>query len=66
MPSMEAEAPYPAHLRERDEPAGIPPSNTAMLNGFNFLFDAKCKLGSWESYLDMRASGGTECRLSSR
>ena len=25
-----------------------------MLNGFNLLFDAKCKLGSWGSYLDMR------------
>jgi type II restriction enzyme len=35
-------------------PTLIPPSNTAMLNGFNLLFDAKCKLGSWESYLDMR------------
>lgn len=36
------------------QPTLIPPSNTAMLNGFNLLFDAKCKLGSWESYLDMR------------
>ncbi len=35
-------------------PTLIPPSNTAMLNGFNLLFDAKCKLGSWASYLDMR------------
>ena len=35
-------------------PTLIPPSNTAMLNGFNLLFAAKCKLGSWTSYLDMR------------
>ena len=35
-------------------PTLIPPCNTAMLNGFNLLFDAKCKLGSWTSYLDMR------------
>lgn len=35
-------------------PTLIPPSNTATLNGFNLLFGAKCKLGSWESYLDMR------------
>ena len=35
-------------------PTLIPPSNTAMLKGFNFLFAAECKLGSWESYLDMR------------
>lgn len=34
-------------------PTLIPPSNTATLNGFNRLFGAKCKLGSWESYLDM-------------
>jgi type II restriction enzyme len=35
-------------------PTLIPPSNTAMLNGFNLLFSAKNKLGSWSSYLDMR------------
>ena len=35
-------------------PTLIPPSNTAMLNGFNLLFNAKSKLGSWSSYLDMR------------
>ena len=32
----------------------IPPSNTAMVNGFNLLFSGKQKLGSWESYLEMR------------
>lgn len=35
-------------------PTVMPPFNTAMLNGFNLLFGAKNKLGSWESYLDMR------------
>ncbi len=35
-------------------PTLVPPSNTAMVNGFNALFNAKKKLGSWESYLEMR------------
>jgi len=35
-------------------PTLIPPFNTAMLNGFNTVFDAKKKLGSWTSYLEMR------------
>lgn len=35
-------------------PTLVPPFNTAMVNGFNALFAAKIKLGSWESYLDMR------------
>ena len=35
-------------------PTIVPPSNTAMMNGFNALFAAKAKLGSWESYLEMR------------
>ena len=35
-------------------PTFVPPFNTAMVNGFNALFNAKKKLGSWESYLDMR------------
>lgn len=35
-------------------PTLIPPSNTAMLNGFNLLFGAKSKLGCWTSYLEMR------------
>jgi type II restriction enzyme len=35
-------------------PTIIPPSNTAMVNGFNALFGARQKLGSWESYLGMR------------
>ena len=30
------------------------PFNTAMVNGFNALFRDKKKLGSWESYLEMR------------
>ncbi len=35
-------------------PTIVPPSNTAMVNGFNALFNDKRKLGSWESYLAMR------------
>lgn len=35
-------------------PTLIPPFNTAILNGFNALFGAKQKLGSWDSYLSMR------------
>lgn len=35
-------------------PTIVPPSNTAMVNGFNALFGDKKKLGSWESYLEMR------------
>lgn len=35
-------------------PTVIPPFNTAMVNGFNLLFREKKKLGSWDSYLEMR------------
>ena len=35
-------------------PTLVPPFNTAIVNGFNTLFGAKQKLGSWESYLAMR------------
>lgn len=35
-------------------PTLMPPFNTAMLNGFNLVFDEKKKLGSWTSYLEMR------------
>jgi type II restriction enzyme len=35
-------------------PTMVPPFNTAMVNGFNALFNDKKKLGSWESYLGMR------------
>lgn len=35
-------------------PTLIPPFNTAIVNGFNALFGAKQKLGSWQSYLAMR------------
>lgn len=37
-------------------PTLMPPFNTAMLNGFNTIFDEKKKLGSWTSYLEMRES----------
>jgi len=35
-------------------PTIIPPCNTAIVNGFNRLFDDKIKLGSWTEYLRMR------------
>jgi type II restriction enzyme len=35
-------------------PTSIPPFNTAMVNGFNLIFKEKKKLGSWNSYLEMR------------
>jgi len=35
-------------------PTLIPPSNTAMVRGFNLFFSERKKLGDWESYLQMR------------
>lgn len=35
-------------------PTIIPPFNTAIVNGFNYLFTDKKKLGSWQEYLKMR------------
>ena len=35
-------------------PTLVPPSNTAIVNGFNTLFGGKLKLGSWDSYFAMR------------
>ena len=35
-------------------PTFIPPFNTAIINGFNFLFKDKKKLGSWSEYLKIR------------
>jgi type II restriction enzyme len=35
-------------------PTMVPPCNTAIMNGFNFLFNDKKKLGSWGEYLRMR------------
>lgn len=35
-------------------PTIIPPCNTAIVNGFNFLFKDKKKLGSWTEYLKLR------------
>lgn len=35
-------------------PTILPPFNTAILNGFNTLFQDKKKLGSWTEYLKMR------------
>ena len=35
-------------------PTHFPAFNTAMVNGFNALFSANKRLGSWESYFEMR------------
>ena len=35
-------------------PEMFPPCNTAIVNGFNHLFNEKIKLGSWPDYLRMR------------
>ncbi len=35
-------------------PVIVPPFNTAIVNGFNSLFNDKVKLGSWQEYLRMR------------
>lgn len=35
-------------------PTIVPPFNTAIVKGFNALFGDNKKLGSWESYLEMR------------
>jgi len=35
-------------------PTLVPPFNTAIVNGFNFLFKDKKKLGSWSEYLKIR------------
>ena len=35
-------------------PTVFPPFNTAMVKGFNAVFDANKKLGSWDSYFEMR------------
>jgi hypothetical protein len=32
----------------------MPPFNTAMVNGFNTVFNDNKKLGSWPAYLEMR------------
>lgn len=35
-------------------PTIIPPFNTAIINGFNYLYKDKKKLGSWSEYLKLR------------
>jgi type II restriction enzyme len=35
-------------------PTILPPFNTAIVNGFNYLFSDNKKLGSWQEYLKMR------------
>jgi type II restriction enzyme len=36
-------------------PTLVPPSNTAIVEGYNLLMGAKVKLGRWQEYLAMRA-----------
>lgn len=36
-------------------PTLVPPFNTAIVNGYNALTDAKVKLGSWDHFLAMRS-----------
>ncbi|MBX2900694.1 MAG: hypothetical protein KF775_13655 [Cyclobacteriaceae bacterium] len=36
------------------QPTILPPFNTAIVNGFNYLFRDNKKLGSWQEYLKMR------------
>lgn len=46
-------------------PTIIPPFNTAIVNGFNYLFKDKKKLGSWSEYLKIRevlVSANNLCR----
>ena len=38
----------------------MPPFNTAMLNGFNTVFGANKKLGSWPAYLEMQLTPGED------
>lgn len=46
--------PAAANLLYFLHPTIIPPFNTAIVNGYNLLFGAKVKLGSWEEFLAMR------------
>lgn len=46
--------PAAANLLYFLHPTLIPPFNTAILQGYNALFKEKKKLGSWQSYLEMR------------
>lgn len=47
--------PAAANLLYFLHPTFVPPSNTAIVNGYNALTGAKVKLGKWEEYLAMRA-----------
>lgn len=47
--------PAAANLLYFLHPTLVPPFNTAILKGYNAVTGAKCKLGSWEDYLAMRA-----------
>ncbi|MFN7970893.1 MAG: type II restriction endonuclease [Acidobacteriota bacterium] len=48
--------PAAANLLYFLHPTLAPPSNTAIVKGFNALTGARAKLGSWESYVAMRAT----------
>jgi len=52
--SIKGVGPAVANIAYFLHPTLVPPFNTAILKGFNTLFGAKQKLGSWDSYLAMR------------
>jgi type II restriction enzyme len=53
-PAIKGLGPAVANIVYFLHPTLVPPSNTAILKGFNLLFGDKLKLGSWTSYLAMR------------
>lgn len=46
--------PAAANLLYFLHPTWFPPFNTAIVNGYNIIFNEKKKLGSWDAYLEMR------------
>ena len=53
-PSIKGLGPAAANIVYFLHPTLVPPFNTAIVNGFNAMFGARQKLGSWDDYLAMR------------
>ncbi len=53
-PAIKGLGPAAANIIYFLHPTYVPPFNTAILKGFNLLFQDRLKLGSWQSYLAMR------------
>ena len=53
-PAIKGLGPAVANILYFLHPTFVAPFNTAIVNGYNILFEEKMKLGSWESYLAMR------------